>query len=963
MGRRKDRRLAALSAAGRRLKLDLVAEPSEDLGGSCAQGEVGGNDDTNNQAGLPNSPSSSDCRMAVVLGHSIGHQITPDPCHSELLNVLLSSSLLCPFLAASWRQRVCKDMIPHRNLGDFSGVDILSILYAGKQVENPLVLLGQYSDDELEDESSGEQKIAGDSCAIPVDDQEKLAAGQESEDIGIKEGNGPTADRIKQLAVENGPGLVDSLEKLEDDVGVGIHASDTGVLHDASGLTARVTADSTSYAQVVGESSSGWKIVLHEESNEYYYWNIATGETSWEVPSVLVQATEQRSYATDEQTQKDVSEVTNQNCGTAEGSVHVNEGYEGDVSDDNKWDHEGEALDDKKWDHGGASLDVPGTSPGTNVSPGQSDDVLPLDGNATNINLLKPGHIGCYATGTNLSSPCHGSSLLPFWEHSKRQLQVLEAVINDVFQELKSGPVNGVDTTSMVPESISDNVKANSAEEKAAYAVSDDFSSPDSAGIREFQKNNSQMDNNGATAAENIPSDRNPIAYPANPVGEKVEVELTMHQELTPKTLLQTGEEVDMDVDMEVEDADPPSNLTVSVPLEQFNLPTLITEPESSASLVPYNIPPLPDEDWIPPPPPDNEPFPPPPPDEPPEITYPQSSDLAPIQSFAYSEQYNLYPSSHFQYYAQGNTDAAASNLYAQTDECQLTISQTPLYFEASSEMYDPAMLAVNPIEPGLHYGLQDGISQPVSSEFHGDSVQNPTSDPTLSIEAQAAVGSASLPKAEVDVPAISGDANKASLAPSSSQAILQASAAISRTECVSDSSLPATTASVPASTTAPKVQSKVQRNKKRTVAVVSSLRSNKKVSSLVDKWKAAKEELQEEENEPENAYEILEKKRQREIEEWYAQQIASGEARDNANFQPLGGDWRERVKRKRARLAKESVQTPSEDVSEGNPQSDLDELSRGLPHGWQAYWDDSSKQVYYGHTFTSETTWTRPPK
>lgn len=26
--------------------------------------------------------------------------------------------------------------------------------------------------------------------------------------------------------------------------------------------------------------------------------------------------------------------------------------------------------------------------------------------------------------------------------------------------------------------------------------------------------------------------------------------------------------------------------------------------------------------------------------------------------------------------------------------------------------------------------------------------------------------------------------------------------------------------------------------------------------------------------------------------QEWRAQQIASGEARDNANFQPLGGDW-----------------------------------------------------------------------
>ena len=29
-------------------------------------------------------------------------------------------------------------------------------------------------------------------------------------------------------------------------------------------------------------------------------------------------------------------------------------------------------------------------------------------------------------------------------------------------------------------------------------------------------------------------------------------------------------------------------------------------------------------------------------------------------------------------------------------------------------------------------------------------------------------------------------------------------------------------------------------------------------------------------------------------FQEWHAQQIASGEAKDNANFQPLGGDWYE---------------------------------------------------------------------
>lgn len=52
-------------------------------------------------------------------------------------------------------------------------------------------------------------------------------------------------------------------------------------------------ADTWTYGmQNTGEVAFGWKLVMHEETNQYYYWNIETGETSWEVPAIFAQGAE-----------------------------------------------------------------------------------------------------------------------------------------------------------------------------------------------------------------------------------------------------------------------------------------------------------------------------------------------------------------------------------------------------------------------------------------------------------------------------------------------------------------------------------------------------------------------------------------------------------------------------------------------------------------------------------------------
>ncbi|XWS51699.1 hypothetical protein CRYUN_Cryun11dG0006000 [Craigia yunnanensis] len=797
--------------------------------------------------------------------------------------------------------------------------------------------------------------------------------------------------------------------------------------------TEQISVARTSEVQVIGDVGSGWRIVMHEESNQYYYWNIETGETSWEVPNVLHQINQ----STSDQKAPTVENIETAQVGGRDlkstlsaQSVGGNSTLQNKVYDnESELDEQGggcknEALKDKNWISDGNGSEFQSSSSDavdTRLAGGTLDgsgnythDVFANDEKNTEIglstHLLKQGECllerlkSLKVSEDNLQglgwmSKCifeveirlsdiksllsYGLSLSPFWAHCERQLKQLEGIINDKIYQLAKSAV--MEEAEEAPASFGEKLKTKEGSHNEVEADGNDInaasSTPEISHVSTDVDTltvvnsdvNNQVPSRNAAYMVNIPSFGLPTEHFESEaqIGELVDGN-TLSGEANSKTGVHAGEDVDMDVDMEVEDAIPASTIALrDVPpnaLEQLN-------PSADYSAVP----PPPDEEWIPPPPPDNEQVPPPPPDneqvplpppdEPPEHSYPPLPSFVETTPLTYAEQYNLtYFDSSYQYYGHAVSEVPIGGFYGHADGCQIAAPQASLYHQAVPNRYsESAPVTVNLAEPVIFYDLQGRrvSSVPIASDTESSQLHIEVSTISCNTLTSNQVGSdhdlaVAGPCLRGDVPTVSEKTEVASVGIPSTLATIEASATIS----VKESFAAAASAAAAASSSASKVQSKAARTKKRTVAVASSMRANKKVSSLVDKWKAVKEELHENaEDEPENVYEILEKKRQREIEEWHAQQLASGEAKDNANFQPLGSDWREKVKRRRAQKGKESTETPSEVLPDGNQQPDLDELSRDLPSGWQAYWDEASKQVYYGNVNTLETTWIRPTK
>jgi formin-binding protein 4 len=58
------------------------------------------------------------------------------------------------------------------------------------------------------------------------------------------------------------------------------------ILQDENVKSTESVPDSSGM-QIVGEVGGNWRAIMHEQSNQCYYWNTVTGETSWDIPNGL----------------------------------------------------------------------------------------------------------------------------------------------------------------------------------------------------------------------------------------------------------------------------------------------------------------------------------------------------------------------------------------------------------------------------------------------------------------------------------------------------------------------------------------------------------------------------------------------------------------------------------------------------------------------------------------------------
>ncbi|XP_061102410.1 formin-binding protein 4 isoform X2 [Conger conger] len=110
---------------------------------------------------------------------------------------------------------------------------------------------------------------------------------------------------------------------------------------------------------------------------------------------------------------------------------------------------------------------------------------------------------------------------------------------------------------------------------------------------------------------------------------------------------------------------------------------------------------------------------------------------------------------------------------------------------------------------------------------------------------------------------------------------------------------LPPPPAPLPSGTADPPAGKALPSDKTKKLKKEKAKKSNKKMPSLVKKWQSIQRELDEEEksSSSDEDRDLLNSKR---IEEWKQQQLVTGKAGKNANFEVLPDDWRARLLKKR---------------------------------------------------------------
>ncbi|XP_028752906.1 amyloid-beta A4 precursor protein-binding family B member 1-like [Neltuma alba] len=152
---------------------------------------------------------------------------------------------------------------------------------SGQQSQNPLLLLGQYSDEEVDEGSSKEDNDAKDQSSI-LNEEAKVSPeeGPQDFDINVSEDHIAQTDGPQGLS-QDSTFEVEGCNKMEGD-------DAAGGLEKEMLSKEQTSVFGISNEQVTADVSMGWKMVLHEESKRYYYWNVVTGETSWECRMVCL---------------------------------------------------------------------------------------------------------------------------------------------------------------------------------------------------------------------------------------------------------------------------------------------------------------------------------------------------------------------------------------------------------------------------------------------------------------------------------------------------------------------------------------------------------------------------------------------------------------------------------------------------------------------------------------------------